>query len=417
MVPMKRHLWIVVACLLCHQGLCAVPAEAGSPVSSLKQGGTTNNTPGVEAARALSTLTGVAISPLLGVGAVGAWEYYHAGPELRTRLPWFAQPWFWGTALLLVTLVFLKDVFGTTMPTVLKKPLDLIELFENKLSALVATGAFVPIIASIFHSAGGSSQLSALGLATIDAAPLWNLLIVPVAMIVFVIVFLAGHAINVLILLSPFATVDALLKSFRLFLVSTVMATALINPYVGAVWALALIVISYFIAGWSLRMSVLGTVFAWDMVTFRHRRFKPGPMANRVFTARKIEKVPVRTFGRLSRNEDGRLVLCYRPWLILPQRNLTLPAGDYFVGRGLFYPEIRCRRGEELLTQVTLPPRYRTHEEEITRLFQLAPVQDLGLLRGLKGLARWFKGIFGATQDQCGCSGREASNSLRSAAS
>src|SRR6266542_4345318 len=41
------------------------------------------NTPGVELAQTLSTVTGVAISPLLGVGAVGAWKYYHTLPEKR----------------------------------------------------------------------------------------------------------------------------------------------------------------------------------------------------------------------------------------------------------------------------------------------------------------------------------------------
>jgi hypothetical protein len=44
---------------------------------------------------------------------------------------------------------------------------------------------------------------------------LYNALMVPIAMAAFFIVFLASNAINILILLSPFTTVDAALKGFR----------------------------------------------------------------------------------------------------------------------------------------------------------------------------------------------------------
>jgi hypothetical protein len=114
-----------------------------------------------------------------------------------------------------------------------------------------------------------------------------------------------------------------------------------------------------------------------------------------MFTARKMEQTPVRTYGKVERDEQGRLVMHYRPWLVLPGRKLVLPSGGYFVGRGLFYPEIRRVEGEESQAQLTLPPRYRGHEEELTQILGFAPAQDIGLLRGLKGLWRWFRGLFG----------------------
>ena len=172
-------------------------------------------TPGVKAAEALSTITGVAISPLLGVSVVGAWKYWKADPDKRVNLPWFAQPWFWVPGLLLVVLVLLKDVSGTAMPTALKKPFDLAELFENKISALVAAGAFVPIIASIFGSTGGggdSSMAAQLGLAMMNPASWLNFIAVPLAIVAFLVVWMVAHVINVLILISPFGTVDVVLK-------------------------------------------------------------------------------------------------------------------------------------------------------------------------------------------------------------
>jgi hypothetical protein len=391
---MKRHLCTVAALLVCGV-LLAAPASVDRPVAAPAQAA---KAPGVEAAQALSTLTGVAISPLLGVGAVGAWKYWRAPSVSRDQLPWFAQPWFWGPALLLVMLVFVKDLAGTSLPTTLKKPFDLIELFENKVSGLVMAGAFVPIIASIFHSVGEGSQIGTWGLGMIDLASLGNVLVVPLALAAFVVVFLAGHAVNVLILISPFTTLDAALKSARLFLVSTVAATSLANPYVGAAWALIIILVSYFIAGWTVRLTVFGTVFAWDLATLGHRRFRPDPRQNWAFTARKIEQTPVRTYGRLSRDEEGRLTLRYRPWLILPPRTLTLPPSQHCVGRGLLYPEIRRITGEASVADFTLPPRCRTHEEGLVGIYRLAAVEDIGLRRGFKAVWQWLKNLLGARQ-------------------
>ena len=52
--------------------------------------------PGVGIAQTLSTITGVAISPLLGVSAVGCYQYCKAETdEQRAKLPWFASPVFW----------------------------------------------------------------------------------------------------------------------------------------------------------------------------------------------------------------------------------------------------------------------------------------------------------------------------------
>jgi len=67
-------------------------ARAGTTDSA---GPANKNTPGVQVAQTLSLITGVAISPLMGVGVVGAWEFFHARtPEQKSKLPWFANPLF-----------------------------------------------------------------------------------------------------------------------------------------------------------------------------------------------------------------------------------------------------------------------------------------------------------------------------------
>jgi hypothetical protein len=352
-------------------------------------------TPGVELANAISVITGAAISPLLGVSAVGVWKYIHAQtPQQRARLPWFAQPWFWIPALVLVTACFLKDTVGITAPRLLKKPLDVADAIEHKISGLIATGAFVPLIITVFPAAEPDAALVGRSgfLAAIDFSWLGNGILVPVAMLAFFVVFLASNAINVLILLSPFGVVDAALKGFRLLVLLTVAATAFANPWLGAVWALIIITSAYFIAGWSFRLSHFGLAFVWDFVTLRRSRFVPNQAANRIFLARQMNKVPARTYGKLLRDEKGSLVLKYRPWLVFPERVLVLSEGTYAIARGLFYSQIMKVETQGLTAAVLLPPRYRGHEEELVSIYGLAGVRDAGL----RAAFRWLKELLGA---------------------
>ena len=346
-------------------------------------------------AETISMITGVAISPMLGVGAVGAYQWWEAPKEKRGELPWFANPLFWIPALLLVGACAVKDSAGIAIPTVLKKPFDVAETVEHKISGLVATGAFVPIIVNMLHEtnapASGAS-LSALGFATITMPNwLYDILMTPVAMAAFFIVFLASNAINILILLSPFTTVDASLKAFRTTILASVAGTSFVNPWIGAAWALIIILFSWLIAGWSFRLSHFGIVFVWDFFTGRKNRFLPDPKENKMFLGCKTYKVPTRTYGRLARNEKGEIIFNYRPWLVLPPRTIMLPPGIYEAGRGLFYSEILRIEGESIKTVILLPPRYRGHEEEIAKIYNFAGTRDVGI----RAAWAWFKSLIG----------------------
>ena len=374
---MKKFILIFLAALVCAAPLAARAESKPAPAAKSKL-------PGDEVARTVSQITGVAISPLFGVGAVGCWDYCHAKTDAdKARLNWYANPLFWFPALLLVLACVVKDTAGTALPTAVKKPLDVAETVEHKISGLVATGAFVPIAASIFHAPATqnavTSALAAAGFAGMDLHWLYNFLIAPFAMAAFFIVFLASNAINILILISPFTTVDAALKTFRTAILATVVGTSFVNPWIGAAWALVLILISYFIAGWSFRLSHFGLVFVWDFISFRKHRFTPDAVANKLFLARKISGVPSRTYGQLTRDPAGQLVLKYRPWLILPTRTLALPAGKYCVGQGLFFSEILHLDGEDSRSTILLPPRYRSHEEQLVGIYGLVDVRPIGL--------------------------------------
>lgn len=389
---MKRTLrlrWFVVIAGVALCSLAYAASETTTPSSSEKAG--------TELATSVTKITGVAISPLLGVSAVGAWQYFKTPSEKRDQMPWYARPHFWLPALLLVGAVAAKDAIGTVLPPGLKKPLDVAETVENKVSGLVATGAFVPIAASIFHSASQTSLgLSSSGLAAIDFSPLLNALTVPFAMAAFVVVWLVGHVINVLILISPFGPVDAALKSARTAVIGGLAIIHFINPWYGALLSLVVIAISILIAGWSFRLMIFGTVFTWDFISSRRKRFKPAADANWMFTARKIEKTPIRSYGKLTKVEDGKLRFDYRPWLFLAKRSVMVPAGHLAVGRGLFYPEILAVEGENAKPVLSMPPRYKKHEEGVAQIYGITDVRDTGLLKGIRAIWRWFtSNLFG----------------------
>ena len=103
-----------------------------------------------------------------------------------------------------------------------------------------------------------------------------------------------------------------------------------------------------------------------------------------MFTACRIDKVPVRTYGWLNRSVDGSLRFEYRPWLVMPRQRQALPQGHCFVGRGFFHPVVFREQGNESSPVLILPPRYRTHEQEVSDVYGFAGVRDVGLRRFFK---------------------------------
>src|SRR5579863_9464105 len=208
---MKKIILIIAVLAAVAGVICLTKAAPSSQAQT--QGQTPTKyppPPGVAIAQTLSTITGVAISPLLGVSAVGCYQYVKAkSPDERAKLPWFANPLFWVPAFLLVAACAAKDCAGIVLPPGLKKPFDALETVEHKISGLVATGAFVPIMVNIIHEANSTGgqptlSLSSLGFAAVTMPNwLYDILMTPAAMVLFFIVFLASNAINILILLSP----------------------------------------------------------------------------------------------------------------------------------------------------------------------------------------------------------------------
>lgn len=353
--------------------------------------------PGVAMSQGITEITGVAISPLLGVSSVGAWRYWKTPAAGRASLPWYAQPWAWGTGLALLALCFLKDSIGTALPGVLKKPFDMIELFENKASALVASGAFVPLVAQEMAAHWQAERAlevpvaSIAGLAFTGVNAAW--LLIPVAVVAFLMVWICSHAINVLIILSPFSTLDAGLKLMRTGLLAAVGLLYAIAPWLAALMCLAIIAVAACLAPSALRLAIFGARYAADILLPWRGRKRATPEQPHAFTLGRVAGLPPRTGGRVVLLDDGRAVFRYRRWCVLDERTIPLPEGMRHLEKGLLSPAMVHRSGQEEMKLLLFLPRYRGHEENIAGHLKLHGVRDHSLARGFAALKEWVKGI------------------------
>lgn len=393
-----------LAVFICIFGLLSLPLWAAADAPAKAK---TAEVPsaGLELAKTATQITGIAISPLLGVSAVGVYQWWGAHtPAEKAALPWFAHPLVWSCGLLLVAACAFKDSFGAMIPPGMKKPFDALETVENKITGLVASGAVIPVLVATLSKTmlHGSSTaaldlhlggLAMVHLGAVETSWLLSILMVPLAVAVYAVVWVASHAITVLILLSPWGAVDAVLKTARTALLGLVTATAFIDPVVGVTLSVVIIVVAYFVAGWAFRLTVFGTVFCWDFFTGRRKRFELLADGNWLFTAREIEGVPVRTYGRLWQAADGSLTFKFKPWLVLPERSLAVPREGLVVGRGVFYSEVLGHdvKADKVRTLLLLPPRYVGHEELFARTYRISGTCEVGLRR----VWAWLKEALG----------------------
>ena len=404
---MRRFLPLVL--LVVTLSVVVTPFALAASSVGLVQSTGKDRSPAAPIAGALSTITGIAISPLLGTGLYGAYQWWSAKDSVaRQALPWYAQAGFWLPALLLVGVCAAKDAFGAVIPPGWKKPLDVLETIENKATGLVAAGAVVPFTMAamskvLVGSAASTDPMLPTGLAMLpigamDLSWFLNILTIPFGVAIFLVVWMASHAINVLILLSPWGAIDAALKSARTGVLAILAMTSALNPWAGAAISVVIIIFAYFVAGWAGRLSVFGWVFCWDFITRRRRRFQPADNNNWMFAGGNLPGVPTRTYGRLVRQSTGNYEFIYQLWPWKPVKSAGVPStGEMLaVGRGLFFSTII---ENETQTLFLLPPRYRGFEDMIAQTYAMGGgVRDAGLRKAWSVFRELFGGVAGRAQ-------------------
>jgi hypothetical protein len=367
---------------------------------------------GIELAEAVSQSTGIAISPLLGVGALGAWTYFQVPEAERDQLPWFAQMWFWLPALVLVLLLVAKDPLLGFLPIV-KKPLDALDVVEDKISAVLASVVVIPMLGSVLSRAllteevaggmtGSPYLLTMTFPAFLSGAPGKIVIALSVVglMAAFFVTWLAAHTINVLILLSPFGPLDTLLRAVKGLVLMTLVIATLIAPVLGLVVSIVIILVAWKIAGWSFRFSVFGSVLAWDILGFRSRRIDPASEPLVAFSGPDLVGAKPRTYGVIENEAASGLFFAFRPWLVLPVSRVSIPADELEVGKGLFTPIMlgAAESEDDSKHLARFPPRFSGHEEVLADRLGARRVRLLGVRRQLGSMKDWVWELFGRSE-------------------
>jgi hypothetical protein len=385
---------------------------------SVASGGASDTTgslnKGQQISSAVATVTGVSISPLLGVCVLGVWEHYRTPMAERVKLPLYTRPVFWIPIGVLLILILIKDTVGGFTPLV-KKPLDAAEvLLVNKASLILV--AFPVLFRQVAQLMGAQSLRDALALlpgslqtVVYAAGPEGSALhtaghvalgaaLLAIGSITVVVVWMVGHAFDVLALLSPFPFLDLLLKGFRNAIFVALAVTAAINWKLGLVASVTLILVSLVLAGWAYRLLVFGVRFSWDLFRVLITAWRRLPSDDKPilgFAGRGLASVPCRTYGKLSRDSEGALVFQCRRFGVGPHRGLRLGnTSEYEVGKGLLYPSIVSPKagGNKYKLVFRLLPGYVGSEGVVQTSLGLAGVRDIRWSSGLRSFWQWLAG-------------------------
>lgn len=369
----RRALAVAVALLLAGGVASGAPAKRPSAEELRGVRSSERYRAGREAAVDLARLTGVSMTPLFGMSVLGLQAWLQASPGERARLPWYERPAFFVPGILFLVVLWV----GHRLP-VIHRLAKLIQVWEDKIVAALA----IPIVANTFAAAASRPLSLAWGLAVEPSAQAAGSGVVADAagavshgaawllgVLVGAIVWLASHAINVLVLVSPFSLIDWLLKGLRAALLGLLLWATLESPWLGLAVSLAYTLVGLVLAGWTFRLLVFEIVFSRDLLGRRWNlppREEPAP---RAFASSGLPGVKPRTLGRVVARPGG-LAFRYRPWLVRRARELPLPAsGELAVGRGALGPMLLELDPERDAGRVLVrfPPRYRLDARRLAR--------------------------------------------------
>ncbi|MEM7010870.1 MAG: hypothetical protein AAF585_05235, partial [Verrucomicrobiota bacterium] len=280
-----------------------------------------------------TSTTGMAISPLFGMGVLGVWQYFKTDPTMRADLPWYSNPWVWGICFVIFALAKWKDTFGVFVPDALKKPLHVVDIFEDKLSAFIVMLAVIPANVITNMPQSGATTTAAAGAANGGLFAVvpgfvnpW-LAAIPVAILVFVVVWMVSHAVKVLLLLSPSSFINFFVKIAKGVLLAFMAFLSWASPVAGIIFCAVLVLCCIPIFAWAYRWNVFGSIFAWDYLFSRHCVELNDGEDITGFTTVNFGKVKPMSYGKLSRVGD-ELSFRYRPWMVFAEREVRMNVKD-----------------------------------------------------------------------------------------
>ncbi len=336
----------------------------------------------------ITQITGLAINPLLVLIVIGVLDWQSL-PEGATPLL-HANPWFWGSLCALLAFSLGLRLLTPLIPG-FGKLLKGVILVEQKIMGLLTAGLLIPTIALTMENTGlTSSDHAQVAVAGIFGTSGY----VVAGLLIYSVVWVVSHVIDSLVLLSPFALIDATLLTMRTTLLAILGVAYWIEPAFSAGICCVLIVICFLIAGWCIRINILASTFAFDLLTLRCKWMRPNQWPIRVFITGKSGLAPTRTRGLLERDPDGLRVRWRRfYWPI--KRSTVLHRGSAKLVRGVVWSELYAESSPKVLVTLILPPRYFNHDQWISEHLEI-PAENGTIRRGLAGVVDFFRNIWSA---------------------
>lgn len=348
----------------------------------------------VTLAESLSTTTGIAMTPLLGMGLLGVWEYFQAEGALRDSLPWYAQPWSWGICIGIFCLLKSKDILGAWIPEMVKKPITVVDDVQEKASALIVGLAVIPPAVYEEFRNINPGGIFGQGETTMALAPvIFPVLVVIVSVVVFAVVWLAFNAFSSIKVLSPSSVINtgiSVVKGGILAFYGLILA---LNPFVALAMAVGLIIFSVAIAGWAFRWNVFGVLFAKDFLFGSpvHPIAEDEPLKG--FASSHYPDVPSRSYGEIHR-EGNQLIFSWNPWLIGPRQkqSIEIVSGENSLRKGVFLPSVtvKDRESDRYRSVFDFRMKYRGKHDELRDRLNLAGVSPNLVTSGIRAGWEWL---------------------------
>jgi hypothetical protein len=207
----------------------------------------------------------------------------------------------------------------------------------------------------------------------------------------FTAVFLVSHACKCLLLLSPSSFITTGLRGLKGAFLVAFAGTAYVSPWAGLVFSLVIIVVCVVLSGWAFRWNVFGWLFVWDFLGSRFDREVGPEEPLKGFATGNLEGVKARTYGEIRR--DGETwVFSYRPWLILPRREVRWSGGRTGLRAGLLAPALTLRKDgqKDFVTIFSFRLRFYRHADVLERRLGVDERQPSRVVQGARQAFAWL---------------------------
>ena len=370
--------------------LCTTPVYAEDLPQILNEVGleqTETLTQSMAVSEALTRITGTAIYPVFGLAFLGAWDHFH-GVQV-----WYATPYLYIPLIFVMFLDFLKNTLGIALGP-FKKIADIAFHALDFLNAHLGLFMSIGIAANSFYTPVQDTATAMLNtvLPVAEAAntglselPVTSLLLLFFAGLcgaaIYLVLWIVTHSFALLILLSPFSSLDALLRGFQFSAVFLLGLAFLIFPPLAVLIASAYIGVALLLFRWCWSYfnfaSTMLTVFLFK----RGKSTLDLEKGIHCFSDDGLTGCPERSKG-LLRMENNQLFFQQNTLFGHP-KVYPISKEQLVLQSGVLYPTLLRRTEEDTEVVLVFTARVRGREQQLSDKIGCS-VEANTLARGLK---------------------------------